>query len=698
MNRTATLSGADFQVLFESAPDLYLVLTPALVIVGASDAYLRATMTTREGVMGRHIFDVFPDNPDDPAADATRNLRASLERVLMARSQDPMPVQRYAVQRSEAEGGGFEERFWSPVNTPIFAPGGAVAFILHRVEDVTEFVKLKQGGADGATAELRERAVQMEAEIVRRSQDVAEVSRQLKEGERRLVLARDIAERANRAKSDFLAKMSHELRTPLNSIIGFSEMLLSGSPGSLNEKQARFVENVLSSGRHLLELINDILDLSKVEAGRMVLTLAELSVPQALKDVSVIAHALADRKQIEIALRVDDQLPPIVADRAKFKQIMYNLLSNAIKFTPEGGRVTIEATLAPVASAGWLEVVVTDTGVGIAADDLDRIFQEFEQVDAEYVRSSQGTGLGLALARRFAELHGGSLSVESTPGVGSAFRLRLPAAPGEVQARQRPHEPSPMPWNAPAAGSGPVVLVVDDEAGAREILAGQLQESGFRVAYARNGTEALTLARRIRPDAITLDMLLGAEHGNDVLATLRTDPATRDIPVIVVSITEDLELGGSLGVTDWIVKPARREDVVAAVERAIARRRPSGAARVLIVDDDAADAEMLAEVLTRNGFQVLVANSGISGLQHLQADRPDAVVLDLRMPRMSGFAVIRDVRSRANGNEVPIIVRTASDLSTEERADLEREVQGIVAKGEGTDALVAEIERLTHRR
>jgi signal transduction histidine kinase len=409
---------SNFRALFESAPGLYLVLAPDLTIAAVSDAYLRATMTKREDILGRGIFDVFPDNPDDPATSGVRNLRASLERVRNERVTDAMPVQKYDIRRPESEGGGFEERFWSPMNSPVLDRAGELLYIIHRVEDVTEFVRLRQLDSEQRqlTEQLMDRAEAMEAEVFLRTQEVAEASRQLKEANAELA-------RANRAKDAFLASMSHELRTPLNAIIGFSEMLQDGKAGPVSETQRDFLDEVLTSSRHLLRLINDLLDLSRIEAGKMELRPEPLDLAAAILEVQDNLRTLAERKRICLEAELDPALPQVVLDPLRLKQVLYNYLSNALKFTPEEGRVRVRVR---AEGEGQFRLEVEDTGPGISPDELGRLFVDFQQLDAGKAKRHAGAGLGLALTKRLVEAQGGRVGVESTPGRGSVFFAVLP--------------------------------------------------------------------------------------------------------------------------------------------------------------------------------------------------------------------------------------------------------------------------------
>jgi PAS domain S-box-containing protein len=506
--------------------------------------------------------------------------------------------------------------------------------------------------------------------------------------------AKEAADVANRAKSDFLAKMSHELRTPLNSIIGFSEILESDGVGPLNDKQKRYVANVLLSGRNLLQLINDILDLSKVEAGRMELMLEPFEVGDALAGAREMVAPLAAKKRLAMELTLLRETLPVQADQAKVKQVMFNLLSNAIKFTPEGGRIAVTARLLPAAGNGngdrQVEIAVSDTGIGIAPEHLERIFMEFEQVGAESRQNHQGTGLGLALTRKLIELHGGRVWVESEPGKGSTFRFTLPSAPGFVShtAEQRA---------APTLVSGrptPLVLVVDDDARSRDLISHYLEQSGYRAAGTASALDAVRLARELKPDAITLDLILPDRDGLLLLAQLKTDPETRRIPVVVVSVTERSELGFSLGAEEWLVKPVQKEAFIRALDAAT-RNSPSGKRTILVVDDDLTAIEYLSELVHQRGCDALCASNGRQGVELALRHLPDAIILDLAMPDMNGFEAVKALRENSRTRNTPILIVTAMDLSLAERQRLQASVQGIVSKGWQAE-LLTELARLCH--
>lgn len=374
---------------------------------------------------------------------------------------------------------------------------------------------------------------------------------------------KEAAEEANRAKSQFLANMSHELRTPLNAIIGFSEILHDRTFGELTPKQERYVGNILSSGRHLLQLINDILDLSKIEAGRVQLEYAAFSPLTAVRTVDNLVKALLQKKNITLEVDAGANLPPLIADQSKFKQVLYNLISNAIKFTPEGGKVMVN--LGTAAGGSLLQVDVKDTGIGIKPEDQARIFREFEQVDNSYSRQQQGTGLGLALVRKFVEMHGGRIWVESEgEGKGTTFSFTVPFSPNEEptggndkgsKTTRMATAENVATTSAPKA----MALVVDDDAAAAELLTHHLQEGGYDVARAANGEDALVLARELKPSIITLDVELPSKSGWEVLQALKADEATRSIPVVVVSVTKERTRALELGAAEFVVKPVERQ-------------------------------------------------------------------------------------------------------------------------------------------
>jgi PAS domain S-box-containing protein len=523
---------------------------------------------------------------------------------------------------------------------------------------------------------------------------------QRRNAEAALHQTKDAAESANRAKSQFLATMSHELRTPLNAIIGFSEILTDKIFGDLNERQFKYSNNILNSGRHLLQLINDILDLSKVEAGRMELSHDSLSVAKALQDVHCIVKTLANKKGIQLEIEVATDLPPLLADEAKFKQIMYNLLSNAIKFTPDGGKVTVTATnqneLVPsstpesgvaVVSAS-LRVSVADTGIGIQPCDQQRVFVEFEQVDSSYGRQQQGTGLGLALTRRLVEMHGGRIWVvsEGVEGRGSTFTFLIPFPKPEAK-------PAPLTDKPEAQDDSlhPRVLVVSPEAESQHRVGEYLKEVGYDVAVASD-TEAMaeTLKAR-RPYAVVLDRTLTDPDGGEALRKCRSQVPAR-IPLVVFSMNGNGKPAFSLFRTEQDLQHPPSSRLVDAIRRS---NKTTGkeVKTVLVIDDEPAILELMTKTLLPKGFKVLRASHGRKGVEFATRYLPDVIILDLTMPEFSGVQVVEQLRTHPRTKNIPILINSSTVLNEEERQHLAAHVQSITFKTE-QGSLLAELERL----
>ncbi|MEX2131553.1 MAG: histidine kinase dimerization/phospho-acceptor domain-containing protein [Pseudohongiellaceae bacterium] len=463
---------ADYRSLFEASPHPYLILLPdeQFTIFAVNNKYLNATGTRRETIVGHGLFEIFPDNPDDHSGSGVSDLRSSLNRVLTDQRQDTMGVQKYDIPLRDGSN-DFELKYWSPVNTPVISREGQIVFIIHHVEDVTDYIlnhertKLENTERIG---KVEARAERMKAEVLNRAGELKTANRALKnameeierreferqqneqalhERDREITLKNLQLKEANRMKSEFLANMSHELRTPLNAIIGFSEIVKNGLTGDLNEKQRTFVGHIYSNGHHLLSLINDILDLSKVEAGRMELDLEPVDVAPLLQNSLSIISEKAALQKITLNAHLADDLGNVIIDARRTKQIVYNLLSNAVKFSHDNGKVSLYAKRVPrsevgkIANPNWawrsfplsdngftefLAIHVVDIGIGISADGLKILFKPFTQIDSSLARKFHGSGLGLVLVRLLAELHGGTVAIESAEGEGSRFSVWLP--------------------------------------------------------------------------------------------------------------------------------------------------------------------------------------------------------------------------------------------------------------------------------
>lgn len=494
--------------------------------------------------------------------------------------------------------------------------------------------------------------------------------------------ARASAEEANQAKSVFLANMSHELRTPLNAIIGYSEILREEAEDNAHDEYLGDLDKINSAGKHLLELINAILDLSKIEAGKMDLYLEEFEVAPMIDGVVGVIKPLIDRNENSIEVKVAADIGAMRADLTKVRQSVFNLLSNAAKFTNRG-TVTLSVKREQIDGRDWVAFEVSDTGIGMTAEQMSRLFQEFTQADASTARTYGGSGLGLALSRHLCRLMGGEITVQSDFGEGSTFTIHLPATVNPPGAEVAPDEPA----TAVSSASSPSILVVDDEADARELLRRMLTKAGFHVIPASDGQEALDLARQTKPDAITLDVMMPGMDGWAVLSELKADPATRDTPVVMLTIVDDKQHGYTLGASDYLTKPIDRERLVEAL------RQYSGDpnAPILVTEDDVATRELLCRALKEEGWSVMEAANGQEALDRMATRRPRAILLDLMMPTMDGFEVVSQVRAHPEWSDIPIVVLTAKDITAEERERLNGGVERCLKKDLSRDALLGEI-------
>ncbi len=531
--------------VFAALPDCYVVLSAALEVLVASDEYMTVTRTTPEEILGRRLFDVFPSHLGS-SEDTAANLLASLERVRRDRVRDTTAVWRYEIRLPSSPVGEYEERFWSAVNTPVFDENGSLRWIIHQIEDMTEFIRLVHEDAQ-RTGAFEQRFARMETEIIARGKELERSNRRLVE--------------ADRAKSDFLSRMSHELRTPLNSILGFSQLL---SRELDDAESLDSVEHIIAAGRHLLELIDEVLDIAKIESQHLDLAPEPIALDEVVREAVELMIPLA----LGRAVRIEAPTPRagfVRADRGRLRQVLLNLLSNAVKYNREGGSVVVGTRNVGV---DRLRIAVSDTGPGIAPELFDRVFTPFERLGAEKTQI-EGTGIGLALSKRLTEAMGGSIGFTSELGAGSTFFVDLERAPSPIAARAA----QPAPQREPRTRRiGASVLYIEDNLANRllvERILGGL--GGVDLRCAPEGRLGIELARARPPDLVLLDLHLPDVRGEEVARALRDDPRTARVPIVVLSADARSSHSDellALGVRRFLAKPldiAELEDVVDAV-------------------------------------------------------------------------------------------------------------------------------------
>jgi signal transduction histidine kinase len=579
----------DYKALFESLPGKYLVVDGDLVIIAASDSYLRATLTVRSAMIGRPLFEVFPDNPDDPATEGARNLKASLTRVLRERTSDTMSVQKYDIPRPESAGGGFEERFWRVSNSPVLAPDGTVASVVHAVKDVTEYIRRK---LEDASRSDSDRLDAMEAEVVRRAREAAELGRDLKEANEELATLYARLQELDRLKTNFFANVSHELRTPLTLILAPAERILAGLPE--DDPHQHELEVILRNARVLLGRVNDLLETSKMEAATLDLDYSDLDLGHLVRLVANNFETLALDRSITFVVRTPDDAVPAQVDPIRLQQVLFNLLSNAFKFTPPDGTIRIELRDGPDGDTAHLEVA--DSGPGIAPDRRSEVFERFHQLEGSSTRKTGGTGLGLHIARELVDLHGGSVQVADAPEGGALFVVGLPVqAPGGSMLQfdslvpfQRPaavlldghavsatQHPPPASVEGAPANEAPLVLVVEDNPDMNHFVCDALAGS-FRVHGAFNGKEGLALAQALRPDLIICDFMMPEMSGDELVRAVRAEPRLDGTPILILTARNDASARIDVlrqGANDYLLKPFFQPELRARADNLIKVRQ-----------------------------------------------------------------------------------------------------------------------------
>lgn len=500
--------------------------------------------------------------------------------------------------------------------------------------------------------------------------------------------AKKDAETASRAKSTFLSNMSHELRTPLNAIIGYSEMLMEDAEGLGQEDFIPDLEKIRGSGKHLLALINDILDLSKIEAGKLELYLETFHISNLIEDVVSTVQPLVAQNNNTLKVNCPEDIGTMHNDLTKIRQVLFNLLSNACKFT-EQGTISMDVTQDSADSIGWITFRVRDSGIGMTEEQMTKLFQEFSQADTSTGQKYGGTGLGLAISKRFCQMMGGDISVESEYGVGSTFTTRLPLKSKVPKAELKApieHRVEPVPEGMN------IVLVIDDEHTVRDLMKRFLSKEGFWVETAPNGEEGIRLARELHPHVITLDVMMPGMDGWAVLSAIKADPELTEIPIIMLTIVDEKNLGYTLGASDYLIKPIDRDRLVTVLQK---YRTAPFSSPVLVVEDDPNMRDLLRRMLKREGWKVNEAENGRVALERISETRPSVILLDLMMPEMDGFQFVNELRKRKACRSIPIVVITAKDITIEDQLRLDGYVEKILKKGMYTkEELLSEVRDL----
>jgi signal transduction histidine kinase/DNA-binding response OmpR family regulator len=538
-------------------------------------------------------------------------------------------------------------------------------------------IQEREGALQQAHDELEQRVEERTAQLETAKKEVEEFSYSV-------VRAKEEVERASKFKDQFLSTMSHELRTPLNAVLGFSDLLADERYGPLNDRQQRYVSHIHAGGKHLLKLISDILDLSKIEAGRMELAREDVTVASAFVEVISTLYPLAEKKSQALLQQVDPNLR-VHADALRFKQVLMNLVGNAIKFTPERGRIELAARKVD----DQVKIEVRDNGPGIPAEQQQRIFEAFVRL-TETGSATEGTGLGLAITARLVELHGSKLEIESKPGEGTCFYFSLPLV------AITPVQPPQTSATVPRARKTPRILVIEDNAATGQLIQSQLASSGYETLRCDQPERATDMAAELQPDAITLDLLMKPVHGLEVLLRLKNDPRTSKIPVIVVTIVDQPGLGTALGADEYLIKPVDKATLLAAVERCLRSRGGAAPARtILVVEDDVSTLEMIVELLRVHGYAVSTAADGEQARASVAQSLPELVILDLVLPKMSGFELLAEWRSNPRTAELSVFVLTSKDLSKEEEKYLHTHAESLFRKQNSwREPLIKQLERV----
>jgi diguanylate cyclase (GGDEF)-like protein/PAS domain S-box-containing protein len=662
IDRFALIRGLDefrlkFSSLLEAGNDIAIVTDSHGLIVSSNESAGDMLGYTQDEMLGKTITSIIGNG----------NAAESIHKALEKKSS----IKGFETTIIDAK----EKKFDVTLNASLLKDSHGNEFgTIYIVHSLQEEIDLRSA-LDTKTRELEELNRNLEKKVMERTEELERTNREL--------------ERMNDVKGRFIANTSHELRTPLNSILGFSDVLKDKTFGPLTDDQERYVKNIHSAGKHLLELINNVLDIAKIEAGKYEMMYETFLISDLTEEVLTIMTPIAQNKDIEISVRSDEQITSITADRVKTKQVLYNLLSNAIKFTPEGRKVGITITHETMTDRGniWIDdesecikFSVWDEGVGISPDDKGRIFDEFEQVDTTLSRESGGAGLGLALCKKLVELHGGSISVDSTLGQGSMFSFTIPvSSPVESVKTEEPQAIRlNFPWMKEEA---PLILVVEDDLATSELLTLHLTQNGYKVAHAFDGEEAIEKARNLKPFAITLDVMLPKKDGWEVLQALKSDPVTADVPAIIHSVVDNKDLGFALGATDYLLKPLDKDALLSKLEEInVTKGKLALPISILVIESEESVTNYFKEIFEPQGFLIYTAPEGKRGVDLAVALRPSLILMDFSLPDMLGFEIVRELKENHSTKDIPIFILTERDISVEDRLSLVGKIERIVRR------------------
>jgi len=568
------------------------------------------------------------------------------------------------------------DRNYSLRASPTRGGSGELTVLIDAFNEMLEQTQKSEGALRQAHDQLEQRVKERTAELEAAKKEVEEFSESV-------VRAKEEIERGSKFKDQFLSTMSHELRTPLNAVLGFSDLLTEERYGPLNERQQRYVAHIHTGGKHLLTLINDILDLSKIEAGRLQLAIENVSLKTSFAEVLDTMRPLADKKSHSLVSNTAAELS-VLADSTRLKQVLMNLIGNAVKFTPEGGRIELAARK----TGDVVRLEVRDTGAGIPPEEQERIFEAFYRL-RQTGKVIEGTGLGLAITQRLVELQGGKLGLESELGKGSCFFFTLPAVPSVEERESRIIGIQVLPVESAR------VLVLEDDPVAAHLLETHLVSVGYEVVLCTDSARAVEMAVKVQPHAITMDIMMRPINGWELLSTLKTDPRTERIPVVVVSIVDQPTTGALLGADEYIVKPVEKATLLLAIDRCMERHGRSRQKRpILVVDDDGPTREFIAELLVKHGYVVGMAGNAAEARARVEASLPDLVILDLILPEVSGFQLLSEWRQNAQTAELPVFVLTSKDLTSPEKEYLRTHAGALFRKQESwQDALLRQLSR-----